>query len=76
MFYFAHFLINFKKKLCRERAQSAVEYFIIFVVVAIVALLGAAAFLGDSRKVATEFFNKSFTKIAGEPVQVGDVDIP
>ncbi|MFZ5800491.1 MAG: hypothetical protein ACOY3D_03815 [Candidatus Omnitrophota bacterium] len=76
MFYFVNLLINFKKHLGQEKAQTAVEYFVIFAVVAAVTLLSVAAFYNRLHQASEVFFNKSAEAIMGEPVEDDDVSFP
>lgn len=83
MFYFVHFLTGLKKPLavlknswqglCRRKAQSMVEYFMIFAAVAVIALLSVAAFYDNAHKTAEEFFNKSANAIMGNAVESTDI---
>jgi hypothetical protein len=81
MFYFARLMRGLKKffEILRnpslrqeyQRAQAAVEYFLIFAVVAAIALLGVSVFYNKARTMATDFFTNTANAIMDEQAGTG-----
>jgi hypothetical protein len=58
-----------------QRAQSAVEYFLLFAAVAVIALLSVSTFFNKSQEVASTVFNTSASAIMGPIVTNADLGI-
>jgi hypothetical protein len=82
MFYFAQLIIKLKKffeilgnrrlRLEYQRAQTTVEYFLIFAAVAAIAFLVGSAFYNKSQEAVSNLFNASTNAIVGETVVPGE----
>lgn len=56
-----------------HKAQTAIEYFLLFSVIAAITFLGASTFYDRTRKMSNAFFIKAAKGIMGEKVKKSDI---